>query len=139
MLDIISYIIKIIFSITSTYLLVYFYNKDTKIHFIDIIKYNFICILLLSPAFYISVDNNTLLFYSLLILLLYMYIYQSVDSKLRFLYIFSLIIAILIACNYILYTILGVALYVFINNNLVDIITDEAHSYIDSNENDSDK
>ena len=139
MLDIISYIIKIIFSITSTYLLVYFYNKDTKIDFIDIIKYNFICILLLSPAFYISVDNNTLLFYSLLILLLYMYIYQSVDSKLRFLYIFSLIIAILIACNYILYTILGVALYVFINNNLVDIITDEAHSYIDSNENDSDK
>ena len=139
MLDIISYIIKIIFSITSTYLLVYFYNKDTKIDFIDIIKYNFICILLLSPAFYISVDNNTLLFYSLLILLLYMYIYQSVDSKLRFLYIFSLIIAILIACNYILYTMLGVALYVFINNNLVDIITDEAHSYIDSNENDSDK
>ena len=139
MLDIILYIIKIIFSITSTYLLVYFYNKDTKIDFIDIIKYNFICILLLSPAFYISVDNNTLLFYSLLILLLYMYIYQSVDSKLRFLYIFSLIIAILIACNYILYTILGVALYVFINNNLVDIITDEAHSYIDSNENDSDK
>ena len=68
-----------------------------------------------------------------------MYIYQSVDSKLRFLYIFSLIIAILIACNYILYTMLGVALYVFINNNLVDIITDEAHSYIDNNENDSDK
>ena len=139
MLDIKLYIIKIIFSIISTYFLVYFYNKDTKIDFIDIIKYNFICILLLSPAFYISVDNNTLLFYSLLILLLYMYIYQSVDSKLRFLYIFSLIIAILIACNYILYTILGVALYVFINNNLVDIINDGAHSYIDSDKNDNDK
>ena len=106
MLDILSYIIKILFSVTSTYLLVYFYNKDVEIDFVKIIKYNFICVLILSPTYHISTEYNSLIFYSLIILLLYMYIYQSIDLDLRFLYIFSLIIAILIACNYILYTIL---------------------------------
>ena len=131
MLDILSYIIKVLFSITATYLLVYFYNKVNKIDFIEVIKYNFICILLFSPSYHISLEYNSLLFYSLLIFLLYVYIYQNIDSKLRFLYIFSLIIAILIACNYILYTILGVALYLFFNINIIDIIKDDTESYID--------
>ena len=133
MLDILSYIIKIIFSITTTYLLVYFYNKDSKIDFIDIIKYNFICILVLSPVYHISLEYNSLVFYSLLILLLFIYIYQNINSDLIFLYIFSLIIAILMACNYILYTILGVALYLFFNNNLIDIIKDDDQSFIEDN------
>jgi len=131
MLDIILYIIKIIFSITSTYLVVYFYNKNNKIDFIDIIKYNFICILVLSPTYNISLEYNSLLFYSLIVLLLYMYIYTNIDSNLKFLYIFSLIIAILMACNYILYTIVGVALYLFFNNNVIDIIQDDSKSFID--------
>jgi len=139
MLDILSYIIKIIFSITATYFLVYFYNKDIKINFIEIIKFNFICIFVLSPSYYISTEHNSLIFYSLLILLLYMYIYKSVDSKLRFLYIFSLIIAILIACNYIFYTLVSIALYIFINNNLMDIINDGTHPYIDDNKNNDNK
>ena len=133
MLDILSYIIKIIFSITTTYLLVYFCNKDSKIDFIDIIKYNFICILVLSPVYHISIQYNSLLFYSLLILLLFIYIYQNINSDLIFLYIFSLIIAILMACNYILYTIMGVALYLFFNNNVIDIIKDDDQSFIEDN------
>ena len=131
MLDLLSYIIKIIFSVSSIYLLVYFYNKDVKIDFVQIIKYNFVSILILSPTYHISIEYNSLIFYSLIILLLYMYIYQSINSDLKFLYIFSLIIAILIACNYILYTILGVALYLFFNNNVIDLIRDDTQSYID--------
>ena len=133
MLDILSYIIKIVFSITTTYLLVYFYNKDNKIDFIDIIKYNFICILVLSPVYHISIEYNSLVFYSLLILLLFTYIYQNINSDLIFLYIFSLIIAILMACNYILYTIIGVALYLFFNNYVIDIIKDDVQSFNEDN------
>ena len=135
MFDVLSYIIKILFSVTSTYLLVFFYNKDTKIDFIDIIKYNFLCILVLSPIYQISIEHSSFIFYSLIILLLYMYIYQSIDSNLRFLYIFSLIIAILMACNYILYTLLGVALYIFFNTNIIDILHDDNQTFIDDNKN----
>ena len=135
MIGIFSYIIKILISITSTYFLVYFFNKDTKIDFIDIIKFNFVSVLLLSPAFYISIEYNSMIFYSMLILLLYFYIYKHIESNLSFLYIFSLIIAILIACNYILYTLIGVAFYIFFSNNIIDLIKDDSQSYLEDDKN----
>tara|TARA_Y100001960_G_C14676437_1_gene828722 strand:+ start:594 stop:1010 length:417 start_codon:yes stop_codon:yes gene_type:complete len=135
MIGIFSYIIKILISITSTYFLVYFFNKDTKIDFIDIIKFNFVSVLLLSPAFYISIEYNSMIFYSMLILLLYFYIYKNIESNLSFLYIFSLIIAILIACNYILYTLIGVAFYIFFSNNIIDLIKDDSQSYLEDDKN----
>ena len=135
MIDIFSYIIKILISITSTYFLVYFFNKDTKIDFIDIIKFNFVSVLLLSPAFYISIEYNSMIFYSMLILLLYFYIYKNIESNLSFLYIFSLIIAILIACNYILYTLIGVAFYIFFSNNIIDLIKEDSQSYLEDDKN----
>ena len=135
MIGIFSYIIKILISITSTYFLVYFFNKDTKIDFIDIIKFNFVSVLLLSPAFYISIEYNSMIFYSMLILLLYFYIYKNIESNLSFLYIFSLIIAILIACNYILYTLIGVAFYIFFSNNIIDLIKEDSQSYLEDDKN----
>ncbi len=135
MIGIFSYIIKILISITSTYFLVYFFNKDTKIDFIDIIKFNFVSVLLLSPAFYISIEYNSMIFYSMLILLLYFYIYKHIESNLSFLYIFSLIIAILIACNYILYTLIGVAFYIFFSNNIIDLIKEDSQSYLEDDKN----
>ena len=85
--------------------------------------------------YHVSIKYDSLIFYSLIIILLYMYIYQNIDSNLKYLYIFSLIIAILIASNFILYTILGVSLYLFFNNNIIDIIKDGTHSYIDDTKN----
>tara|TARA_B100000686_G_C16185788_1_gene663246 strand:+ start:188 stop:616 length:429 start_codon:yes stop_codon:yes gene_type:complete len=126
MLDILSYIIKLIFSISLTYGLVYFYKKNSDNIIIDIVKYNFVCILALSPIYKISIDYNSLILISVLIIILFAYIYHNVNPDLKFLYIFSLIIAILIACNYILYSIIGVSLYVFFNNNLIDLINDNS-------------
>ena len=50
-------------------------------------------------------------------------------------YIFSLIIAILIACNYILYTLIGVAFYIFFSNNIIDLIKDDSRSYLEDDKN----
>ena len=76
-----------------------------------------------------------MIFYSMLILLLYFYIYKHIESNLSFLYIFSLIIAILIACNYILYTLIGVAFYIFFSNNIIDLIKDDSQSYLEDDKN----
>ena len=39
------------------------------------------------------------------------------------------------ACNYILYTLLGVALYIFFNTNIIDILHDDNQTFIDDNKN----
>jgi len=116
----VSYIIKILFSLTATYFLLYFQKEKKQLEKYDILKYNFYCIFLLSPIYAISSNGESYILYGFIIGMLFLYIYKN-NSNNNNLYLLSLIISILIASNYIFYTLFGVAFYLFFENNLLDM------------------
>ena len=120
MLYIVSYIIKILFSLTATYFLLYFQKEKKQLEKYDILKYNFYCIFLLSPIYAISTNVESYILYGLIIAMLFLYVYKN-HSNNNNLYLMSLITAILISSNYIFYTLFGVAFYLFFENNLLDM------------------
>ena len=120
MLYIVSYIIKILFSLTATYFLLYFQKEKKQLEKYDILKYNFYCIFLLSPIYAISTNVESYILYGFIIAMLFLYVYKN-HSNINNLYLMSLITAILISSNYIFYTLFGVAFYLFFENNLLDM------------------
>jgi len=125
MLSIISYILKILFSLAATYLLVQFGKEDLKEKKYDILKYNFICIFLLSPIYSISIKNESFMIYSVILLLLFSFLLYNSLSKNNYTFLLSYIVAVLISANYILYSLFGVAFYLFFDNNLIDLLKDD--------------
>tara|TARA_B100000029_G_C17374153_1_gene887265 strand:+ start:223 stop:606 length:384 start_codon:yes stop_codon:yes gene_type:complete len=121
MLYIVSYIIKILFSLTATYFLLYFQKEKKQLEKYDILKYNFYCIFLLSPIYAISTNVESYILYGLIIAMLFLYVYKNHSNNNNNLYLMSLITAILISSNYIFYTLFGVAFYLFFENNLLDM------------------
>ena len=74
MLYIVSYIIKILFSLTATYFLLYFQKEKKQLEKYDILKYNFYCIFLLSPIYAISSNVESYILYGLIIAMLFLYV-----------------------------------------------------------------
>jgi len=127
MLYIVSYIIKILFSVTATYFLVYFQKEKQHLDKYEVLKYNFYCIFLLSPIYAISSDIGSYVLYASIIIILFLHIYKK-NISCNNLYLLSLIISILIASNYIFYTLFGVAFYLFFENNLLDMFDENNES-----------
>ena len=123
MLSVISFILKILFSLTLTYFLISYSDKENHKHQESILKYNFFCVLLLSPIFDLSVKHNEFTFvgFVIIVLLFYIYIENKTNSS-CIIYIKVLIISLLISFGYIFTTILCIALYILFLNNLVDLI-----------------
>ena len=98
MLSVISFILKILFSLTLTYFLISYGDKENHKHQESILKYNFFCVLLLSPIFDLSVKNNEFTFVGFVIIVLLFYIYiENKTNRSCIIYIKVLIISLLIS------------------------------------------
>ena len=132
MLTIISYIIKILFSVTITYFLVHFANDNLNKNQIFILRYSFFSTFILCPVYTISINQDNFLLLCFIIIILFTYlIFEKIENKHYF--FISLIISILIAAGYIFYTILCVSAYILLINNL-DILIDINNTNDDENE-----
>ena len=81
MLNIISYIIKIIISTTITYFTVNYYSKSSQKHLQNILSFNFLAVFLLSPIYTLSIDNETLVLYSVILLILFCVLFYNIKNE----------------------------------------------------------
>jgi len=122
MINVISYIIKIAISMILIYSLSYFI-KNKQINNLDLLlKFNFVSVFLLAPIYSISIEDNSLILYSVCLLMLFVFIYYNQDDSDRNLLLLSLVMSVLISINYIIYAIIGTMFYIFIDNNMTDFI-----------------
>ena len=123
MLSIVSYVIKIAFSLMIVFLLSYFSKNKKAQNIEELLKINFIIVFLLSPLFSLSSSSESFLLFSIGLLLVLFISYFLIDN-INYIYSISLMSSVLISMNYILYVFVGIAIYLFIDNNIIDIIKD---------------
>ena len=129
MLNILSYIIKITFSITITYFAIYFYSSTSKKYMQKILSFNFLSVFLLSPIYSISFENDSLILYGIMSLILFCILFYNVKSEpneVSLIYLLSLCVAILISCGFILYSIICVSVLIYLINYLIPILNNES-------------
>ena len=128
MLNILSYIIKITFSITITYFAIYFYSSTSKKYMQKILSFNFLSVFLLSPIYSISFENDSLILYGIMSLILFCILFYNIkneSNELSLLYLLSFSIAILISCGFILYSIICVAFLIYLINYLIPVLNNQ--------------
>jgi len=129
MLNILSYIIKIIFSITITYFAVNFYSKTSKKYLQNILSFNFLSVFLLSPIYSLSIENESLILFAVISVLLFCILFYNVKkepNEVSLIYLLSLCVAILISCGFILYSIICVSVLIYLINYLIPILNNES-------------
>ena len=122
MLSIISYIIKIVFSLVLTYILLNYSNLKNKKDYFDLIILNFLGIFILSPIYDVSIDNNNLILFSFTLLIysgiLFFYL-KNANNDNYFIYIISWMIALLISVGYVFHAIASIGIYYCIVNYIM--------------------
>tara|TARA_B100001094_G_scaffold325106_2_gene378884 strand:- start:1378 stop:1734 length:357 start_codon:yes stop_codon:yes gene_type:complete len=100
-----------------------YFIKNKQINNLDLLlKFNFVSVFLLAPIYSISIEDNSLILYSVCLLMLFVFIYYNQDDSDRNLLLLSLVMSVLISINYIIYAIIGTMFYIFIDNNMTDFI-----------------
>tara|TARA_B100000029_G_scaffold363411_1_gene356472 strand:+ start:1156 stop:1566 length:411 start_codon:yes stop_codon:yes gene_type:complete len=128
MLNIISYLIKIIFSITITYFTINYYSKSSNKYLQNILSYNFIAVFLLSPIYTLSIENESLILFAAILLILFCVLFYNIknkDNEVSLLYLLSLGIAILVSCGFILYSIICIAVLLYLLKYLIPVLNNE--------------
>ena len=125
MLVIISYIIKIVFSLALTYIMLYYNNSNIKKLYYEILLLNFSGILILSPVYKISLSNDSLLLFAFTFLIYFIFALiciKSVKKEYYFIYFLSIGIALLISVGHVLYVFISIGIYLYVINNLIPIL-----------------
>ena len=128
-------IFKVIFSCILTYVSLNYADKDYKDIELDVLMHNFLLVVILSPLYAFSINNNNFVIFAVFLfsytIFLSIYLYQKQYEN-YFVYALAMIIAFLISLGYILYAFIsiGLAIYIIKNYNLFkksneNIITDE--------------
>ena len=130
MLTIISYIIKIIISTTITYFTVNYYSKSSQKHLQNILSFNFLAVFLLSPIYTLSIDNESLVLYSVILLILFCVLFYNIkneENDVSLLYLLSLGVAILVSCGFILYPIICTASLLYVLKYLIPVLNNDSN------------
>ena len=139
MLYLISYIIKILFSLVITYFIINLNKNDLSNYKIQILKYNFLYILLLNPIYAISIQNNDMILFAIVVIMFFSMITilnkYNKAGEIYFINYLSLLISILIAADYLLYTIICIGIYLFMENNILNLINNEGDNDENNDEN----
>jgi len=128
MLDLLSYIIKIAISVALSYLCLYYSNTSKKEIFSKILVFNFLSVSFLSPIYTLSINNESMILYSISILILFIsgFLFSKMIDKEYYPILFLVfIISILMSASYIVYSSLIILLYLYLNNYLLPIINED--------------
>ena len=142
MLTIISFILKIIFSVLISFLTFYYQKLNFKKHLSELLLFNFFVILILSPIYSISNAFNSVYLYGIALIIItafLIYYLSTVKADINlFNYILALIIAVLMSLGYFVYTIVCVLMYLFLLNYIIPLLKENEENEKDnSNENDN--